>query len=385
LFGYRRIETPVFESAGVYLRTSGAGTDIVEKEVYLFEDRGGDELALRPEGTAGVVRAFLEHGMANEPQPVRLYYLAPNFRYDRPQAGRYRQHTQVGAEAIGESDPLIDAEIIHLLWSFYGNLGLSGLTLKLNSIGDAACRPAYIEALRDYYRPRLAEVCEDDRVRFEKNPLRLLDCKTPSCQPIIAGAPRLRDYLCEACQQHFDRLQSYLSRLKIGYELDDLLVRGLDYYARTAFEVHPAREKGQSAVGAGGRYDGLAEVLGGPPTPGIGFGTGVERIILNLKEQGVAVDAVEGPALFIAHLTPEATDAALVLANATRAAGASAMLGNAGRSLKSQMRQADARGARYVAIIGAQEVAAGEATLRDLSDHSERKIPLADVPALMAT
>jgi histidyl-tRNA synthetase len=199
-FGYRRIDTPVFEHAGVFLRTSGAGTDIVEKEVYLFEDRGGDTLALRPEGTAPIVRAYIEHGMASLPQPVRLFYIAPNFRYDRPQAGRYRQHVQLGVEAIGDGDPLIDAEVIDLLWTFFRELGLSGFTLKLNTIGDPACRPRYVEALREHYRPLLGEVCDDCRVRFEKNPLRLLDCKEERCQAAIAGAPRLQDYLCDACR-----------------------------------------------------------------------------------------------------------------------------------------------------------------------------------------
>ncbi|MGH6692468.1 MAG: histidine--tRNA ligase, partial [Gammaproteobacteria bacterium] len=230
LFGYRRIETPVFEHAGVYLRTAGAGTDVVEKEVYLFDDRGGDRLALRPEGTAGVVRAYIEHGMSSVQQPVRLFYMAPNFRYDRPQAGRYRQHTQFGAEAIGDPHPMVDAEILDLLTTFYRELGLRDFTLRLNSIGDAVCRPKFIEALREYYRPKLDRVCDDDRARFEKNPMRLLDCKDPRCHEIIAGAPRLPDYLCDACREHFVSLRSYLDALEIDYELDDRLVRGLDYY-----------------------------------------------------------------------------------------------------------------------------------------------------------
>ncbi|HEY7801028.1 MAG TPA: histidine--tRNA ligase, partial [Dehalococcoidia bacterium] len=233
LFGYQRIDTPMFENAGVFLRTAGAGTDVVEKEVYLFEDRGGERLALRPEGTATVMRAYIEHGMSSLPQPVRLYYIAPNFRYDRPQAGRYRQHTQLGVEAVGDAEPMIDAEVIDLQATFYRQLGLQGFTLKLNSIGDGVCRPHYIEVLRDYYRPHLDEVCADDRMRFEKNPLRLLDCKEERCQPIIAGAPRLRDYLCDACRLHFERLQTYLGALAIDYALDERLVRGLDYYTRT--------------------------------------------------------------------------------------------------------------------------------------------------------
>lgn len=383
-FGYRRIETPVFEHAGVYLRSVGAGTDIVEKEVYLFEDRGGDTLALRPEGTAGVMRAYVEHGMASWPQPVRLYYVAPNFRYDRPQAGRYRQHTQFGAECVGDPSPLVDAEMIDLLCTFYRELGLRDLRLKLNSIGDENCRPAYVDALRAYYRPRLADVCEDDRMRFEKNPMRLLDCKEERCQTIVAGAPRLREYLCDPCREHFAAVQTYLSALHIGFELDDTLVRGLDYYTRTAFEVQPAVEGSQSALGGGGRYDGLIELLGGPPTPGIGFGTGIERIILNLKRAAVDAPAPLPLALYIAHLTPEAAAVALKFAQDARAAGLQAIVGGAGRSLKGQLRHASSLNARFAAIIGASEVAAGEVTLRDLRDHSERRLPASEAVTAIA-
>ncbi len=385
LFGYQRIETPMFEHAGIYLRSVGSGTDIVEKEVYLFEDRGGDRLALRPEGTAGVVRSYLDHGMANLPQPVRLFYIAPNFRYDRPQAGRYRQHTQFGAEAIGDPSPLIDAEIIHLLWTYFAELGIGDITLKLNSIGDAACRPAYVAVLRAHYTPRLAEICADDRVRFEKNPLRLLDCKEERCQPVIASAPRLSGYLCAPCREHFDTLKGYLSALQIGFALDDRLVRGLDYYTRTAFELQPAVEGSQSSLGGGGRYDGLAELLGGPATPGTGFGTGVERAILNLKRQNVPVGAPRRPDVFIAHLTPEAASTSLMLATRVRAAGLQAVVGPSGRSLKAQMRQANARDARFVAIIGADEVAAGQVTMRNMADHSERKVPFDDIPQALTS
>ena len=381
LFGYQRIETPVFEHAGVFLRTSGAGTDIVEKEVYLFDDRGGDTLALRPEGTANVVRAYIEHGMASSPQPVRLSYVGPIFRYDRPQAGRYRQHTQFGVEAIGDGDPLVDAEVIDVLWTFVRELGLSGFALKLNTIGDPVCRPRFVEALRAYYAPLLPSVCDDCRMRFEKNPLRLLDCKEERCQPAIAGAPRLHDYLCDACREHFDRLQSYLRALGIEFAIDERLVRGLDYYTRTVFECHPAVEGAQSSMGSGGRYDGLAELLGGAPTPGVGFGAGFERLIINIKRQEVALPPATPLALYVAHVTPEAATVALELADAVRAAGRQAIVGGGGRSLKAQMRHADARHARYVAIIGAAELAAGEVTLRNLADRSERRLSLADVPS----
>jgi len=379
-FGYRRIETPVFEHAGVYLRTAGAGTDIVEKEVYVFRDRGDDLLALRPEGTAGVVRAYIEHGMASLPQPVRLYYIAPNFRYDRPQAGRYRQHTQLGIEAIGDPHPLLDAETIDVLRTFFDTLGIGEYTVKLNTIGDASCRPAYVEALRAYYRPHLDTVCADCRVRFEKNPLRLLDCKEERCQPVIAGAPRLHEYLCDACREHFALLRTYLDALGIAYVIDERLVRGLDYYTRTVFEFHPLVEGAQSSMGSGGRYDGLVELLGGPATPGVGFGTGFERLILNLQRQGLDLGPPPAPDVFIAHLTPDAATVALRLAGHLRAAGLEAIVGPAGRSLKAQMRAADARGARYAAILGEQELAAGEVTLRDLGTREERRVSQAEVP-----
>ena len=384
LFGYRRIETPIFEHAGVFLRTSGESSDIVSKEVYVFEDRGKDLLALRPEGTANVMRAYIEHGMASLPQPVRLFYIGPNFRYDRPQAGRYRQHTQLGIEAIGDADALVDAEVIDLLATFYRELGLSEFTIKLNTIGDQVCRPAYIEALRAYYRPLLPTVCDDCRTRFEKNPLRLLDCKEQRCQASIAGAPRLREYLCEPCKEHFAKLTGYLDALDIAYVIDERLVRGLDYYRRTVFEFHPHEEGSQSSMGSGGRYDGLVELLGGPPTPGVGFGTGFERLIINIKRQGAEVPPTPAPALYIAHLTPEASLAAVRLARAVRVAGRQVIVGAAGRSLKAQMRHADAKAAAYAAIIGADELAAGEVTLRNLGDHSERRVRLDDVAAALA-
>jgi histidyl-tRNA synthetase len=384
-FGYGRIETPAFENAGVFLRTAGAGTDVVEKELYLFEDRGGDRLALRPEGTATVMRAYIEHGMASLPQPVRLYYIGQNFRYDRPQAGRYRQHTQLGVEAVGDAEPLVDAEVIDLQATLYRELGLRGIQLKLNTIGDAVCRPRYIDDLRAYYRPHLSEVCADDRVRFEKNPLRLLDCKEERCQPIIAGAPRLRDYLCEACRQHFAGVQAFLRGLGIDFTLNERLVRGLDYYTRTVWEFHPQEEGAQSSIGSGGRYDGLVELLGGAPTPGVGFGTGIERLILNMRRQEVDVPPSPAPALYIAHLSEEGAQAALRLADDVRAAGGETIVGPQGRSLKAQLRHANARGARFVAILGAQELAAGEVTLRDLREHDERRLPAAALAAVIAS
>jgi histidyl-tRNA synthetase len=380
-FGYARIDTPVFEDASLFTRGVGDVTDIVEKEMYVFEDRGGQELALRPEGTAPICRAYLEHGMHNQPQPVRLYYVAPNFRYDRPQAGRYRQHHQFGAEAIGEANSSVDAEIIELLWRLYEELGLVDLTLHLNSIGDRECRPAYLEVLRKYYEDKLDRVCEDCRARYERNPLRLLDCKQERCQPVIAGAPAFTDHLCAPCAAHFGDLKSYLEVVRIPFSLNPRLVRGLDYYTRTVFEVEPKEAGGQSSIGGGGRYDGLMELLGGPPTPGIGFGTGIERIIINLKRQELLVPEPDRVRVYVAIQTPEARVAAFRLASELRQAGVPATAGAADRSLKSQMRHADALGAEYVAIIGERELRDGSVTLKRLATGEQEPVALADVAA----
>jgi histidyl-tRNA synthetase len=311
--------------------------------------------------------------MQAQPQPTRLFYFAQKFRYDRPQAGRYRQHSEFGVEAIGDGEAIVDAEVIDVLASFYDMLGLASLTLKLNSIGDAACRPQYVVALLSYYEPHLDQLCPDCRSRYAKNPMRLLDCKQSQCQPFIAKAPTITDHLCENCSEHFSDLRSYLDALEIQYELDARLVRGLDYYTRTVFEFHPPEEGAQSAIGAGGRYDGLIELLGGHTTPGIGFGSGIERLIINLKRQNVAVPQVERARVYIAHTSEAARIAALRLARRLHKREISAVLGGAGRSLKAQLRHADGLGAQYVAILGDQELARGEVTLKDLRGGSEQR------------
>ena len=374
-YGYGEIQTPVFEQAGLWLRPAAQGTDVVDKEIYLFEDRGGDELALRPEGTPSVCRAYLEHGMASWPQPVRLFYVQANFRYDRPQAGRYRLHHQFGVEAIGDAGPAIDAEVIDIQRTFYDALGLRGYTLHLNSIGDPACRPAYVEKLRAYYADKLDRLCGDCRRRFDLNPLRLLDCKNEPCQPFKDGAPQIVDNLCEPCARHFADLRRLLDDLGIAYALTPTLVRGLDYYTRTAFEFEPKDEGSQSVIGGGGRYDGLIEQLGGRPTPGIGFGAGIERVILNLKRLGLQPpDEKRRPDAFIAVAVPAAQGRALLLAREARSASLAVVVGAAGRSLKAQMRQADAVNARNALILGAAELASGTVTLRNLSTAAQERL-----------
>ncbi len=373
-FGYQRIDTPAFENASVFLRGVGEGTDIVEKEMYVFDDRGGERMALRPEGTANTCRAYLQHGMHVLPQPVRLYYLAPTFRYDRPQAGRYRQHTQLGAEAIGDMDPLIDAEMIDLLSTFYDALGMRDIVLYLNSIGDPDCRAAYLRTLRDYYAGKLDRVCADCRVRYEKNPLRLLDCKEKQCQPVIAGSPPITAALCDDCGAHFEAVCRYLDGLGIAHKVNPRLVRGLDYYTRTVFEFRPARGGAQSSVGGGGRYDGLIELLGGAPTPAIGFGAGFERIILNLKRQGVDAPPNVQPLVYVAHQSAGARQDALRFTSLLRRRDVPTLLAVGERSLKSQMRQADGLGVAYTVILGERETAAGTLLLKSMDDGSQREL-----------
>ena len=384
IYGYSRIDTPIFEEAGLFTRGVGQVTDIVQKEMYVFQDRSGETMALRPEETANVCRAYLQHGMHNLPQPVRLWYWGPIFRYDRPQAGRQRQFTHFGCEAIGESDPAVDAEVIEIAWRLYQELGIDDLTLYINSIGDPVCRPGYLEALRDYYRDKLRKVCADCRVRFEKNPLRLLDCKVESCQPLIAGAPPFTDHLCEACADHFERLRSYLDELAIPYAINPRLVRGLDYYTRTVLEIQPPDEGAQNTICGGGRYDGLVEELGGKPTPGIGFATGVERIILNLKRVGAQPPPLPKPTVFVASQSAAARPAAVRLAGELRRARVAALLATGDRSLKAQMRQADATGAEYAAIIGREELASQTVVLRRMTDGQQERVALGQVARVLA-
>lgn len=372
--GYRRIDTPIFEETALFLRTVGEETDIVRKEMYSFDDRGGVNITLRPEGTAAVCRAYLEHGLHNQAQPVRLFYLCPMFRYDRPQAGRFRQFHQFGVEAIGESDPAVDLEVIQLAMDTMRRLGLGGMKLLLNNIGDTADRPRYLEALREHFHPHLAHLGPDDRRRFDTNPLRLLDSKELADESFMANPPKSVDFLGAEAQAHWDELLGHLNALAVPYELDNRLVRGLDYYTRTVFEVHPVREGAQSAVCAGGRYDGLIEQLGGRPTPGIGFAAGIERIIMNLSEQGVG--AAMGPVspVVIAYNGAEAKAKAVAIATRMRDAEIPTVVAP-DRSMKAQMRYASAMGAPKVVLIGPKEIERGVVTIRDMATAEQKEEP----------
>jgi histidyl-tRNA synthetase len=375
LYGYQRIDTPIFEEAGLFIHGTGEATDIVSREMYTFEDRDGRLMALRPEATPNVSRAYLEHGLFNQPQPVKLFTIAPAFRYERPQAGRYRQHVQIDLEAIGEGDPAIDAELIDFLWRFYAELGLKHLDVLLNSIGDGNCRPAYVQLLRAYYADKLDQVCGNDRERFEKNPLRLLDCKVPSCQPIIAGAPTITEHLCDPCREHFAAVQRYLQRFDVPFQLMPRLVRGLDYYTRTVWEIAPRGAGSTGTIGAGGRYDGLMEIIGGKPTPGIGFATGIERIVLNLQKAGIEPPPLPGPLVYVAFDDEARREDAVALCARLRHEGIGALVATGQRSLRAQLRQADRTSARYAALLLAQQP--DSVQLKDLREEHQETLSAA--------
>ncbi len=385
LYGYERIDTPTFEDLGLFSRSIGAGTDIVEKEMYTFRDKGGNQLTLRPEGTASVCRAYLEHGMHNWPQPVRLYYLAPIFRYERPQAGRYREHYQFGYEALGDGGPTLDTEVIDMSWQFFTSLNLRKLKLKLNSIGCRRCRPEYLAALKKHYSESTQQLCKDCKVRLKRNPLRLLDCKKPQCEAVADSAPESVDYLCPDCDEHFSRLKVYLELLGLPYEVSHRLVRGLDYYTRTVFEIQPESGGAQSTLGGGGRYDDLVSELGGKPTPAIGFASGMERIIISLKKQGVIVPAIPKPQVFVAYVGGEARDEAVALAARLRRVGIGVIEAVGSRSLKAQLRQANSLACSYTVIIGDEEIKTDTVILRDMTTSEQETVPVASLKARLIT
>ena len=382
-YGYHEIRTPIFEHTELFLRGIGETTDVVEKEMYTFTDRGERSLTLRPENTASVVRSYLQNKLYAADALVKLFYIGSMFRYDRPQAGRYREFHQFGVEALGEASPAVDAEIIVLAVEFLRALGLQELKLHLNSVGCPKCRPVYRERLQEFFRPHLEELCTDCRSRFERNPLRLLDCKNEHCHALAEDAPRITDCLCDECRTHFAEVKSYLTAAGVPFELDANLVRGLDYYTKTAFEVKYTPLGAQSAVAGGGRYDGLVEEVGGPPTPGIGFAVGLERVLLALEKQGLLPANQEAVDVFVVALGEEARIPAFKLLHELRVAKLSAAMDFAGRSMKAQMKQANKKNARFVAILGEDEVKEASALLKDMKTSEQKKLALKDfVPAL---
>jgi histidyl-tRNA synthetase len=381
LFGYQRIDTPLLEQASLFVRGVGEGTDIVEKEMYIFEDRDGDQLALRPEFTASIMRAYVENGLHTLPTPLRLWTTGPLFRHERPQAGRYRQHSQFDIEVIGEQDPAVDVEVISVAWHLFTSLGFYGLRLYINSTGCPVCKPAYIQTLVNYFSAFADKLPPDDKMRLQKNPLRILDSKEPATQVLLENAPRITDHLCADCASHFAKLKAYLAAIGRPYVVDYRIVRGLDYYTKTVFEIKADGLGSQDTICGGGRYDGLIEELGGRPTPGIGFGSGIERYVIALRHLGVEPPPEPLPKVTVSYLGDPAKLAALKLVETLHNEHIGALFTPGDRSLKAQLKMANRVNAMFAVIIGEDEVQAAQATIRDLSKSEQTVVNLADVPA----
>lgn len=375
-FGYQEIRTPMFEHTELFQRGIGEGTDVVDKEMYTFTDRGDRSITLRPENTASAVRAYLQNKLYAENALTKLFYIGSMFRYDRPQAGRMREFHQFGVEAIGESNPAVDAEIILLAMKLLQGLGLNDLELYINSVGCPTCRAKYRTMLQDFFCDKLDDLCEDCRSRFDRAPMRILDCKKDAEKPYMKDAPKITDCLCDECSDHFQKLQKHLTKAGVKFELDPRLVRGLDYYTKTAFEVKYPPLGAQSAVAGGGRYDGLIEEMGGNPTPAVGFATGLERVLLALEKQGLLPDKNRSVDVYVVALGEAAQEEAFKLVMDLRDAGFSAAVDYAGRSMKAQMKQANKLGAKFAAIMGDDELSEGVVMLRDMAGSEQEKVPV---------
>ena len=378
-FGYSEIRTPIFEHTELFQRGIGEGTDVVDKEMYTFTDRGERSITLRPENTASAVRAYLQNKLYAQSNLVKLFYIGSMFRYDRPQAGRMREFHQFGVEALGEANPAVDAEVILLAMNLLEGLGLKDLELSINSVGCPKCRSKYRTMLQDFFRDKLEDLCEDCRSRFERSPLRILDCKKDSDKPYMADAPKITDCLCEECAEHFAKLKELLTSAGISFTHDPRLVRGLDYYTKTAFEIKYPPLGAQSAVDGGGRYDGLIEEMGGNPTPAVGFATGLERLLLALESQNLLPEKNRSVDAYVVALGETAQAEGFKLLNSLRQQGLSAAMDFAGRSMKAQMKQANKLGAKYSVILGEDEISEGVVMLRSMEDSSQAKVPMNQV------
>lgn len=375
-FGFKEIRTPVFEHTELFQRGVGDTTDVVQKEMYTFDDKGGRSITLRPEGTAGAVRAFLEHGLFNEALPQKLCYILNCYRYEKPQAGRWREFQQFGIEMFGSASPAADAEVISVANEIFAFLGVEGLELQINSIGCPECRKKYHEALKEYFETRKSELCPTCLERLDKNPMRILDCKSPICKDISKDAPAIIDYICDDCAAHFESVKKYLTAMNIDFTVNPRIVRGLDYYTRTVFEFVSTDIGAQGTVCGGGRYDGLVEELGGPKTPALGFGMGTGRLLMLLESQGIELPSPESCDIYIAPMGEEASLKAVALATDLRAAGVGAQTDVVGRSLKAQMKFADKINAKYTMVLGDTEIAEGKAKLKDMSTGEECEMQL---------
>ena len=375
-FGFREIRTPVFEHTELFQRGVGDTTDVVQKEMYTFLDKGDRSITLRPEGTAGAVRSFLEHGLFNEPMPQKLCYLTSCYRYEKPQAGRLREFHQFGVECLGAASPAADAEVISLAKNFFDYLGVKDLSLEINSIGCKECRKEFHAALREYFAAHIDELCETCRGRLERNPMRILDCKSPVCSKIAENAPKITDFLCDDCRAHFERVKSLLSSMGIEFSVNPTIVRGLDYYTRTVFEFVSNEIGAQGTVCGGGRYDGLVEELGGPHTPALGFGLGLERLQLLMEAQDLPFPEQEKCDIYIASMGEDALTLAAKLASELRSDGFHVEFDVVGRSVKAQMKFANKIGAKFTVVIGDGELESGIARLKNMADGSETELAL---------
>lgn len=379
LYGYKEIRTPMFEHTELFQRGIGETTDVVEKEMYSFLDRGGRSITLRPENTAAAVRSYLQNKLYADVAIAKLFYIGSMFRYDRPQAGRQREFHQFGVEALGGDNPAVDAEVIMLAVQFLQSLGLKKLQLSLNSVGCPKCRPVYRKKLQEFFADKLDGLCSDCQSRYERNPMRILDCKEESCRKLSVGAPEITDCLCDECQEHFAKVQKYLLHAGIRFELDARLVRGLDYYTKTAFEIQYAPLGAQSAIAGGGRYDGLVEEIGGNSTPAVGFAAGLERVLLALDKQGLLPAQDDSVDAFVVALGDEAQAVAFSLLAKLRTAGISAGMDFTGRSMKAQMKQANKVSARFVLILGEDEVKESVVTLKNMQTSEQQKIAIEEI------
>ena len=378
-YNYREIKTPIFEYTSLFQRGIGEATDIVEKEMYTFEDKGGRSITLRPEGTASVMRSFMENKIYGRAQPTKYYYFGPMFRYERPQSGRYRQFYQFGAEALGSNDPGLDAEMISMGLNLMEDLGLEKLETIVNSIGCPECRPDYIKKLKKYLTKHKNKLCSDCKKRLKTNPLRVLDCKNESCSKVVRDAPKISNYLCTDCKNHFEKVKKYLDHLEINYKVDPKLVRGLDYYTNTAFEIKYKGLGAQNTVFAGGRYNGLAEEIGGREVPGIGFALGMERLVLTLQKEEIELPIDNSIDLFITTIGDKAKQKGFELLSELRKAGLKADIDYMDRSVGSQMKAADRLNAKYTIIIGGDELNSGIATVRNMNSGEEIEVKLANL------
>ena len=377
-YGFSEMRTPVFEHTELFQRSVGETTDVVQKEMYTFEDKGGRSITLRPEGTAGAARAFLEHGLFNDALPQKIYYLTSCYRYEKPQAGRLREFHQFGVESFGAGTPAADAEIISLAHAVFRYLGVQNLTLEINSIGCPECRKKFQEALKAYFESYREQLCDTCKSRLERNPMRILDCKSPVCSEIAAGAPKILDFLCDDCRAHFDAVQKYLQAMDIAFTVNPTIVRGLDYYTRTVFEFVSSEIGAQGTVCGGGRYDGLLEELGGKPMPACGFGMGIERLLLLMEAQGVPFPEPKKCDVYLVSMGEEAGLKAAALAEQLREEGLSAQFDTVGRGLKAQMKYADKIGAAYTVVLGDAELESRRVNLKNMRDGTQTELDLDD-------